>query len=58
MFSTRPRTSEVPSFALVCPRTRAAGSFTEITAVRPSRVSSPESASPDSPLPFFACDAM
>ena len=43
--STRPRTSLLPSFCLVWPSNWGSGTLTDTTAVRPSRTSSPVSAS-------------
>ena len=39
--STMPLTSELPSLPFVCPSNCGFGTFTLMTAVRPSRVSSP-----------------
>ena len=39
--STIPRTSVFPSLVLVCPSNSGSGTFTEITAVKPSRTCSP-----------------
>jgi hypothetical protein len=47
----------VPSLVLVCPSNSGCGSFTEITAVSPSRTSSPPIVSAW-PFPFFCCCAM
>ena len=40
---TRPSTQGLPSFVFVCPSNCGSRSFTEITAARPSRTSSPSS---------------
>ena len=39
--STIPRTSVFPSLVFVCPSNSGSGTFTEITAVKPSRIFSP-----------------
>ena len=41
--STMPRTSELPSLVLVCPSNCGSGTFTLITADKPSRTSVPDS---------------
>jgi hypothetical protein len=53
--STAPLTSLLPSLVLVCPSNCGSRIFTEITAVRPSRTSSPES--PSMP-PFLKSPAL
>ena len=54
MDSTIPLISEFPSFVLVCPSNCGWGSFTEITAARPSFRSSPLIFTSLSFLPLFA----
>jgi hypothetical protein len=52
--STWPLTSELPSFVLVCPSNWGFGILTEMTALRPSRTSSPWSAMSFASFPRFA----
>ena len=51
--STSVRISELPSLAFVCPSNWGFVSLTEMTAVRPSRLSSPEMLSPSLRMPDF-----
>ena len=53
MLSTSVRMWALPSLALVWPSNWASVSFTDITAVMPSRTSSPETLSPSLIMPYF-----